>query len=72
MQNYRTLAGWLLIIAGIVYLAKPNVFRRGMWVKTSIAQRHLSPEGYVRYMRVVGLSCVVVGIVLLVWTCSKP
>ena len=58
------LFGWLLILIGIVYLIKPDIFRRGIWIKTSVAQRTLSPGGYLRYMRVVGVVCVLLGLYL--------
>ena len=54
--------GWLVVLIGVVYLIKPDIFRRGIWTKTSIAQRTLSPRGYFRYMRVVGVVCILIGL----------
>jgi hypothetical protein len=43
--------GVALILGGAIYLWKPTSFRRGIWLKTSIAVRLLSETNYVRYMR---------------------
>jgi hypothetical protein len=64
------LAGIVLVIFGSLYLWKPEIYRRGLWMKTSIAISYLSEENYRKYMRglgtifvVLGLVCLVVGIV---------
>jgi hypothetical protein len=49
MHTYAQFAGVFLIAVGILYLRKPNLFRRGIWVKTGIAERNLSPEKYIKY-----------------------
>ena len=67
MHVYATFAGLFLIAYGILLLRKPNLFRRGIWMKTGIAQRNLSPEGYIKYMRGVGVFNIVLGIALLGW-----
>ena len=67
MHAYATFAGLALIAIGILYLRKPDLFRRGIWLKTSIAQRVLSPEGYLKYMRGLGVFHIVLGIAVLVW-----
>jgi hypothetical protein len=56
---------WSFAIA-IVYLVKPTLFRRGIWLKTSIAVRTLSEQNYVRYMRAMGALLVIVGLLLIV------
>jgi hypothetical protein len=56
--------GIALILIGLVYLWKPTLFRRGLWMKTSIAIRLLSEPNYTRYMRVLGFICIAAGIVL--------
>jgi len=43
-----TFPGLALIALGIVYLLKPGLFKRGLWLRTSIAQRTMSPEGYLK------------------------
>jgi hypothetical protein len=59
-------AGFVLAAIGIVYLVKPTLFRRGIWLKTSIAVRTLSEQNYVRYMRIMGALLVIVGLLLIV------
>jgi len=56
--------GIALILLGLVYLRWPNVFRRWFWLRTSIAIRAMSEEGYRRYMRGLGVFLIVVGILL--------
>ena len=58
--------GIVLILIGVVYLAKPTIFRRGIWLKTSIAVRMLSEENYIRYMRILGALIIVGGVVVIV------
>lgn len=54
----------LLVLLGIVYLVKPNIFKRWFWTKTSIAQRYFGPDGYEKYMRCLGIICILIGIAL--------
>jgi uncharacterized protein YjeT (DUF2065 family) len=58
--------GLFLIVIGVIYLVKPNLFRRGIWLKTSIAVRMLSEENYIKYMRIIGVLTIVIGLVLIV------
>jgi hypothetical protein len=62
-----TFPGLGLIALGIVYLLKPGLFKRGLWLRTSIAQRTMSPEGYLKYMRALGIVWIGIGIALLAW-----
>jgi hypothetical protein len=57
--------GVALILGGAIYLWKPTSFRRGIWLKTSIAVRLLSETNYVRYMRGLGILAIVIGIVFI-------
>jgi hypothetical protein len=50
-----TFAGVILIVFGVLYLKRPDIFRRGIWMKTSVAIRTLSAEGHLRYMRHLGI-----------------
>lgn len=61
-----TLAGLVLIVFGIIYLVNPGIFRRGVWMKTSIAVRTMTPEQYKTYMRVLGGIFIGAGLILLV------
>jgi hypothetical protein len=54
-----------LVIVGSIYVWKPTIFRRGLWMKTSIAIRTLSETNYTRSMRGLGVICVVAGIALI-------
>jgi hypothetical protein len=54
--------GLFLIALGLIYIAKPTIFRRGIWLKTSIAVRTLSEENYIGYMRGLGVVIVLVGL----------
>ena len=56
--------GLLLIAIGIVYLAKPDLFQRGLWKRTAISQRLFTPEQNKVYMRVLGGLFILAGLVL--------
>ena len=56
--------GLVSIAFGALYLFKPGIFRRGIWMKTSLAMRYLSPEAYRKYVRVIGAVWVLLGIYL--------
>lgn len=56
--------GIAFVALGLLYVVKPDLFRRWFWTRTSIAQRLLSPEGYITYMRVLGLVVVLIGLIL--------
>jgi hypothetical protein len=60
------LLGLVLVAVGAVYLLKPTIFRRGIWLKTSIAIRTLSDDNYIRYMRILGVILIVFGLGLIV------
>jgi hypothetical protein len=57
--------GIVLILFGALYLWKPTIFRRGLWMKTSIAIRMLSEANYMRYMRELGAVFIIAGLVLI-------
>jgi hypothetical protein len=61
------LYGVVLVLLGLIYLWKPTIFRRGVWMKTSIAIRTLSETNYTRYMRGLGLVCIAAGIFLILY-----
>ncbi len=67
MHIYAAFAGVFLIAWGILLLRKPNLFRRGMWMKTGIAERNLSAEAYIKYSRGVGVFNIALGIAFLAW-----
>jgi hypothetical protein len=57
--------GIVLIQFGALYLWKPTIFRRGLWMKTSIAIRMLSEANYMRYMRALGAVFIFAGLALI-------
>lgn len=63
--------GLALIAAGIVYIRWPSIFRRGLWMRTSIAIRTLSEDGYKRYMRGLGMVLVVLGVGVIIAACVR-
>ena len=63
----RVIYGIALILIGLIYLWKPTIFRRGLWMKTSVAIRSFSEENYTKYMRVLGLIFIAAGIALIIY-----
>jgi hypothetical protein len=57
--------GIAFVAIGAVYIKWPTIFRRGIWLKTSIAVRMLSEDNHRRYMRGFGVLLVLVGAVLI-------
>ena len=62
-----TFIGIVLIAFGVFYLRQPTVYRRGVWLKTSIAIRLLSEEGYKRYIKGLGIVFIIIGVSLVCW-----
>jgi hypothetical protein len=62
-----TIIGLVLIGYGALYLRKPTVYRRGIWMKTSIAIRTLSEENYKRYIEGLGVAFIMIGIGCVAW-----
>jgi hypothetical protein len=55
------IAGFVLIGIGVLYLRRPMLYRRGLWLKTSIAIRLLSEANYRRYIKALGVIFIVAG-----------
>lgn len=66
-----TFAGLIMIVFGVLYLRQPSMYRRGIWMKTSIAIRTLSEDAYKKYMRALGVVFIVVGSGLVLWDQSS-
>jgi hypothetical protein len=62
-----TLVGIILVVFGLLYLRSPTMYRRGIWLKTSVAIRLLSEENYKKYMRILGAFFIVGGTCLIGW-----
>jgi hypothetical protein len=58
-------AGVAMVVCGLIYGRYPNLFRRGLWMKTSIAIRTMTPDAYVRYIKRLGQIYIVTGVLLL-------
>ncbi len=62
-----TIIGLVLIAYGVLYLRRPTVYRRGVWMKTSIAIRMLSEDAYKRYIKGLGVAFIAIGLACLAW-----
>jgi len=62
-----TYLGLVLIVFGALYMRRPTMYRRGLWLKTSIAIRLLSEENYKKYIKGLGVLFIVVGVGLIAW-----
>lgn len=51
-----------LILVGLLYSLKPNIFQRGVWKRTGIIQRILGPEKYLVFMRGLGIFLIMIGL----------
>jgi len=68
MSNMRfVIAGLVLIGVGVVYLRRPTLYRRGLWLKTSLAIRLLSEANYRRYIKGLGVLFIVGGACLVAY-----
>jgi len=54
--------GFIMIAFGIIYIIKPNVFKAGIWKKTAITQQVFSPKQYGRYIRILGVFAIILGL----------
>jgi hypothetical protein len=73
MHNIRfAIAGFVLIGIGVLYLRRPMLYRRGLWLKTSIAIRVLSEANYRRYIKALGVIFIVAGIGLVAYALVEP
>lgn len=66
-MNRWHLIGLLLLALGAAYLRWPNMFRRGIWLKTSVAMRTMSPERYTSYIRGLGVLMIVFGVISVIY-----
>lgn len=56
--------GLILVAFGVLYLLKPNLFRKGIWQKTSIPAKTKTPEEYENYMKIIAIVLIVAGLAL--------
>jgi len=69
MRWIDLIGAFILIVWGGILVLKPNLFARGIWKRTDIAQRLLSPKGYLVYTRTLGLLFILAGFV---WLAVAP
>ena len=53
-----------LIVMGMVYVVRPEIFQRILWPDVPVEQRFFSPEQNEQYMRGLGLCCIIGGLIL--------
>ena len=69
MRRIDLIGAFILIVWGGILVLKPNLFVRGIWKRTNIAQRLLSPKSYLVYTRTLGLFFILAGFV---WLAVAP
>lgn len=57
--------GIVLIAFGILYLMKPNLFQRGIFMKYQNSASSRTPDEYRKYMQKVAIILIVIGTILL-------
>ena len=60
------IAGGLLVIWGILYIAKPGIFERGFWKSIDISRQFSSPEKHSEFVKTFGGILIVIGLILFV------
>ena len=60
-----TIWGVVLLLFGIIYIVKPNIFQRWFWKRTGVFQQIFGPEKYLVFMRVLGGIFIIAGLILL-------
>jgi hypothetical protein len=58
------IAGGLLVVLGILYIAKPDIFQRGFWKSIDISRRLSSPEKHSEFTKRFGGILIVIGLIL--------
>ena len=58
--------GIILIVGGIIYIIKPDIFKRGIWKKTAITQQIFTPKQYNIYMRILGTLSIIIGVYMII------
>ena len=60
----------ILIAFGIIYIIKPDIFKRGLWKKTAFTQQIFNPKNYNIYMRILGVLFIIFGLYI-AWAHNK-
>ena len=56
------------ILFGILYLRNPNIYRGSFYVSTMILPKILGPVRYIKFMKILGIIFLVIGILLIIFT----
>jgi hypothetical protein len=67
-----TLGPWFFLAWGVLLTLKPNIFVRGIWKHTDIAQRLLSPNAYLVFVRCVGTFFITSSFIWLLLLSAEP
>lgn len=62
--------GFVLIAFGILYLMKPDIFRKGIWTKYSM-HANKTPEEYRNYMKKLAIALIIIGLAVLAYDYRK-
>ena len=60
------IAGGLLVVWGILYLAKPDIFQRGFWKSIDISRQLSSPEKHSGFVKRFGGILIVIGLIIFI------
>jgi uncharacterized protein YjeT (DUF2065 family) len=58
--------GVLLVILGILYIAKPGIFQQGFWKSIDISRQLSSPEKHSAFMKTFGVILIVIGLIIFI------
>jgi uncharacterized protein YjeT (DUF2065 family) len=58
----------ILIVFGIIYVIKPDIYRRWIWKETDTMQKRLSPKQYIKVMRITGVVFILAGTLMLAFS----
>ena len=56
--------GGLLVLLGILYIAKPDIFQQGFWKSIDISRRLSTPEKHSGFVKRLGGILIVVGLIV--------
>ena len=56
--------GVLLVIWGILYIAKPDIFQRGFWKSIDVSRQFTTAEKHGKFMKTFGGILIVIGAII--------
>lgn len=60
-RSTRAVVGVIFLLFGLLYVRYPGIYRRGTWLRTSLAIRFLSEENYRKYIKGLGWFFILAG-----------